>query len=632
MPMASGPAGARRPQRVLIANRGEIALRIVRTVRDLGGTSILPYTPEDLMSPAAELADEAYALPQGSSYTDGAAILALAASTGAEAVHPGYGFLAEDDAFAQAVLDAGLIWVGPSPSAMRALGDKMTARATAERAGVAPVPGITDAVTSASTVLSFARAHGYPVALKRTDGGGGRGITVLASDDEVLATPAFEAAASGGATLILERFITAARHVETQCVRDARGAFAVVSTRDCTLQRRNQKLVEEAPAPFLPAGMHERLVDSSRRLLDSVGYVGVATCEFLLTSEDELYFLEVNPRLQVEHCVSEEVAGIDLVDLQLQVAAGGDLPAVPEPRGHSLELRVTCEDPTQGLAPSTGTITRLRWPAGPGIRIDSGVTQGDVVTPVFDPMLAKIVVTGASRDQAIRRARRALAETVVEGVTVCTALHEHVLRREEFTQPDATGRLGVTTRWIETDVLDRLREQGDGERASAAQGAAEGASTAPAAAGPVRNPRTRSTYVIELNGRRVQLTLPDGVLGGHGPRMGGSYPGAPTTRSQQPLRSRPASRAAQRAVSEGEDPSVIAAPMQAVVTRICVEPGQPVRAGDLMVVLESMKMENYVHSPVDGVVGQIPIGAGQTVSAGQSLIHLRPADEQDEED
>lgn len=222
MPMASGPAGARRPQRVLIANRGEIALRIVRTVRDLGGTSILPYTPEDLMSPAAELADEAYALPQGSSYTDGEAILALAVSTGAEAIHPGYGFLAEDDAFAQAVIDAGLIWVGPSPSAMRALGDKMTARATAERAGVAPVPGITDSVTSASVVLAFAHAHGYPVALKRTDGGGGRGITVLANDDEVRATPAFEAAASGGATLILERFITAARHVETQCVRDAR--------------------------------------------------------------------------------------------------------------------------------------------------------------------------------------------------------------------------------------------------------------------------------------------------------------------------------------------------------------------------------------------------------------------------
>ncbi|WP_172192595.1 biotin carboxylase N-terminal domain-containing protein [Actinomyces faecalis] len=638
MPMASGPVGEQRLRRVLIANRGEIALRVVRTVRDLGGTSILPYTPEDLMSPAAELADEAYALPEGSSYTDAAAVLALAARTGAEAIHPGYGFLAEDAAFAQAVLDAGLVWIGPSPSAMRALGDKMTARATAERAGVAPVPGITDRVTSASTVISFARTYGYPVALKRTDGGGGRGITVLTSDEEVRATPAFDAAASGDATLILERFVTAARHVETQCVRDAYGSFAVVSTRDCTLQRRNQKLVEEAPAPFLPDGVHDQLVEGSRRLLDSVGYVGVATCEFLLTDHDELYFLEVNPRLQVEHCVSEEVAGIDLVELQLDIATGGRLPPLPAPRGHSLELRITCEDATQGMAPSTGTITRLRWPAGPGVRIDSGVVEGDVVTPVFDPMLAKIVVTGASRDQAVRRARRALAETVVEGVTVCTALHEHVLRREEFTAPSAQGRLEVTTRWIETDVLDRLREHADGEGATASDSSA--AAGVPGTSqvstqggpGPVHNPRTRSTYVIELNGRRVQLTLPDGVLGGHGPRMGGRYPGAPTLRSQQPLRARPTSQAARHGTGEVEDPSVIAAPMQAVVTRICVEPGQQVRSGDLMVVLESMKMENYVHSPVDGVVRQIPVGAGRTVSAGEVLIHLQPADAQDQQD
>ena len=244
--------------RILIANRGEIALRIVRTARDLGATSILPYTPEDLMSPAAELADEAYAMPEGSSYTDADAILSMARATGADAVHPGYGFLSENDTFAQAVADAGIVWVGPSPSAMRALGDKMSARATAERAGVAPVPGITESVTDAETVMAFAAAHGYPVALKRTDGGGGRGITVLGSDEEVRATPAFDSAAAGGGTLILEKFVTAARHVETQCARDRHDAFAVVSTRDCTLQRRNQKLVEEAPAPFLPAGAHKR--------------------------------------------------------------------------------------------------------------------------------------------------------------------------------------------------------------------------------------------------------------------------------------------------------------------------------------------------------------------------------------
>ncbi|MFC2660272.1 MAG: biotin carboxylase N-terminal domain-containing protein [Actinomyces sp.] len=597
--------------RILIANRGEIALRVVRTVRDLGGTSILPYTPEDILSPAAELADEAHALPEVSSYTDAEAILAMARATGADAVHPGYGFLSENDAFAQAVIDAGITWVGPSPAAMRALGDKLSARSTAERAGVAPVPGITESVTSAGTVTAFAAAHGYPVALKRTDGGGGRGITVLTSDEEAGATPAFESAAAGAGTLILEKFVTAARHVETQCARDRHGDFAVVSTRDCTLQRRNQKLLEEAPAPYLPEGVHDRLIEASRRLLRAVDYVGVATCEFLLTPAGDLWFLEVNPRLQVEHCVSEEVTGVDLVEVQLRIAAGGRLGPIPEPRGHSVELRVTCEDPARGLAPSTGAITRLRWPAGPGVRIESGIVEGDVVTPMFDPMLAKIVVTGSSRDQAIRRARRALDETVVEGVTVCTDLHAHVLTRPELTRPDADGLLGVTTRWIEDDVLPALADP---------TAVREGAEPAP------ENRRTRSSYVIEINGRRVQLTVPDGILGGHGPRLGVGYPGASTQRrTRQPLRGRPNSRSGTRGTAEptGADPSVIAAPMQAIVTRICVEPGQRVRTGELLVVLESMKMENYVHAPADATVAEIPVSAGRTVSAGEVLVRMR---------
>ena len=600
--------------RILIANRGEIALRVVRTVRDLGGASILPYTPEDLMSPAAELADEAHALPEGSSYTDADAILSMARATGADAVHPGYGFLSENDTFAQAVADAGIVWVGPSPSAMRALGDKMSARATAERAGVAPVPGITESVTDAETVMAFAAAHGYPVALKRTDGGGGRGITVLGSDEEVRATPAFDSAAAGGGTLILEKFVTAARHVETQCARDSHDAFAVVSTRDCTLQRRNQKLLEEAPAPCLPAGVHDRLVEASRRLLETVDYVGVATCEFLLTPAGDLWFLEVNPRLQVEHCVSEEVTGVDLVELQLRIAAGGHVGPIPEPRGHSIELRITCEDPARGLAPSTGAITRLRWPAGPGIRIESGVVEGDVVTPMFDPMLAKIVVTGSTRDQAIRRARRALSETIVEGVTVCTALHEHVLTRPELTEPSADGAdgsLSVTTRWLENDVLPELADPAS---------VATGAEPAP------ENRRTRSSYVIELNGQRVQLTIPDGILGGHGPRLGAGYPGAPSQRlTQQPLRGRASARSGAREAAEpaAADPSVIPAPMQAIVTRICVEPGQQVHAGELLVVLESMKMENYVHAPNDATVEEIPVSAGRTVSAGEVLVRMK---------
>ena len=610
--------------RILVANRGEIALRIVRTARDLGATSILPYTPEDLMSPAAELADEAYAMPEGSSYTDAAAVLELARTTGADAVHPGYGFLSEDADFARSIIEAGITWVGPSPEAMDALGDKMSARATAERAKVAPVPGITDSVTDAETVISFAGTHGYPVALKRTDGGGGRGITVLHNDDEVRSTPAFESAALGGGTLILERFVTAARHIETQCARDSHGGFAVVSTRDCSLQRRNQKLLEEAPAPFLPEGAHDRLVEASRRLLETVDYVGVATCEFLLTPEEDLWFLEVNPRLQVEHCVSEEVTGTDLVELQLRIAEGGHLGEINEPRGHSLELRITCEDPSHGLAPSTGAITRLRWPAGPGIRIESGVTEGDVVTPMFDPMLAKIVVTGATREQAIARARRALRETVVEGVTVCTALHTEVLERPAFTNPDASGRLTVTTRWIENEVLPELADAG-------APADADGSQAAPEA---VTNPRTRSSYIIELNGRRMQLTLPDGILAPSNPARGFS----PRSNRAQPLRGRSGGTtrsarggASGETESTGSEPGVIAAPMQAIVTRICVEPGQQVCQGDLLVVLESMKMENYVHAPSDGTISEIPVGAGRTVSAGDVLVRMHTPENSPEE-
>ena len=610
--------------RILIANRGEIALRIVRTARDLGATSILPYTPEDLMSPAAELADEAYALPEGSSYTDAAAVLELARTTGADAIHPGYGFLSEDADFARSIIEAGITWVGPSPEAMDALGDKMSARATAERAKVAPVPGITDSVTDAGTVIDFAATHGYPVALKRTDGGGGRGITVLHNDDEVRSTPAFESAALGGGTLILERFVTAARHIETQCARDSHGGFAVVSTRDCSLQRRNQKLLEEAPAPFLPEDVHDRLVEASRRLLETVDYIGVATCEFLLTPEGDVWFLEVNPRLQVEHCVSEEVTGTDLVEVQLRIAEGGRLGELNEPRGHSLELRITCEDPSRGLAPSTGAIIRLRWPAGPGIRIESGVTEGDVVTPMFDPMLAKIVVTGATREQAIARARRALRETIVEGVTVCTPLHAEVLERSDFTTPDESGRLTVTTRWIENEVLPDLADAGGPADADGSQAAQEA----------VTNPRTRSSYIIELNGRRMQLTLPDGILAPSNPARGFS----PRSNRAQPLRGRSGGTtrsarggASGETESTGSEPGVIAAPMQAIVTRICVEPGQQVCQGDLLVVLESMKMENYVHALSDGTISEIPVGAGRTVSAGDVLVRMHTPENSPEE-
>ena len=606
--------------RVLIANRGEIALRVVRTLRDLGVTSILPYTPDDILTPPAELADEAHALPADTRYDNAAAVLELARATGADAIHPGYGYLSEDADFARAVIDAGITWVGPSPEAMDALGDKMSARATALRAGVAPVPGLTDPVTDVDTVLAFAAEHGWPVALKRTDGGGGRGITVLHDEAQARATDALVGAQAAGATLLLERFVTAARHVETQCARDAHGGFAVVSTRDCSLQRRNQKLLEEAPAPFLPEGVEELLVSSSHRLLDAVDYVGVATCEFLLTPTGEVYFLEVNPRLQVEHCVSEEVTGTDLVAVQLTLASGGHLPAIPAPRGHSIELRITCEDATRGLAPCTGAITRLRWPAGPGIRIESGVVEGDVVTPFFDPMLAKIVVTGSSREQAIERARRALYETLVEGVTVCTALHEDVLGRTDFTRPTADGRLGVTTRWIEDTVLPDLAAGDHAAGPAVAAGPVTAGSQAPAAPAPTA--RTRSTYVIEVNGQRVQLTIPDGLLGGAGPRA----TVAEHRRRVQPLRDRARATARPGAAGAGAEPGLIIAPMQAIVTRVCVEEGRRVQAGDLLIVLESMKMENYVHAPIDGVVTSIQAVAGRTVSAGDVLVRLTGED------
>lgn len=607
--------------RVLVANRGEIALRVVRTLRDLGVASVLPYTPEDLMGPAAELADEAYALGEEGSYNDAQAILSLAHSQQVDAIHPGYGFLSEDADFAQAVIDDGIVWIGPSPSAMRALGDKMSARATAQAAGVEPVPGGSQPVTQARTVLDFASRHGYPVALKRTDGGGGRGITVLWDAEQVRSTPAFDSARAGGATLVLERFVTAARHVETQCVRDRHGAFAVVSTRDCTLQRRNQKLLEEAPAPFLPPGVHDQLVERSRRLLEAVDYVGVATCEFLLTPEGDLWFLEVNPRLQVEHCVSEEVTGTDLVETQLRVAAGGRLGEVPTPRGHSIEMRITCEDPAKGMLPTTGTITRLRWPAGPGVRIESGTMEGDVVTAQFDPMLAKIVVTGATREQALARCRRALAETVVEGLSVCIPLHSHVLSRPELTQADPKGRLAVTTRWIEDDVLPRL-QAGSHEQVSVP---GLGAVPVPSHSQDVDQRRTRSTYVIELNGRRLQLTLPDGILGGPGARHN---IGARPHRAPQPLRARQSRGPRNQAGSVDPADGTIAAPMQAIVTRICTTEGRKVHEGDLLVVLESMKMENYVHAPMDGTVTEVPVSAGQTVSAGEVLVTLAPTAEQ----
>ena len=611
--------------RILIANRSEIAMRVTRTIADRGGKSILPYTAEDLTAPATALADEAYALPAGSGYTDAQAILELAKSTGAQAIHPGYGFLAENVEFAKAVIDAGITWIGPSPEAMEALGDKMSARQVAESAGVDPVPGITDAVTEASVVKEFAARYGYPVALKRTDGGGGRGITVLYSDEEVDTTPALDevqsatpGTAGGTVTQILEKFITHARHVETQCARDAFGNFAVVSTRDCTLQRRNQKLLEEAPAPFLPADIEHKLVENSRRLFEAVNYVGVGTCEFLYTDEGDLWFLEVNPRLQVEHCVSEEVSGTDLVDIQLRLAEGQCLPQLEPAQGHSIELRITCEDPSRALAPTTGTITGVHWPAGHGVRVESGIAVGDEVTPFFDPMLAKLVITGPTRQAAIARALRALRETSIEGLATCLSAHEAALKSPAFTAVvdghEAAENYTVTTRWIENELLPTLID----EEAQAA--AASGAATAPA---------PRREVIIEVDGRRVKLGVPADLFTATAiavPVEGPLGTSAPVSSITQPLRAGRGSRGGHNAVQEVSD-GCVTAPIQAIVTRIAVEDGQQVEEGELLVVLESMKMENYVRAPHAGVVELVGVATGATVSAGDELLNLHKEDQ-----
>ena len=380
--------------KLLVANRGEIALRVVRTAREMGIPTVVVYAEQDRHCQYVQMADEAYLL-SGDTYADTYLnedlLISILERSGADAVHPGYGFLSEVASFATRVMDAGAVWVGPSPRALKALGDKISARNVATKAKVPPVPGISHAVSDMRVLLDFAHTHGYPLMMKRTDGGGGRGITLVRNDDELRGFYLNHNAVQGGdlAEHFVERFIDHGRHVETQCGRDTHGEFTVYSTRDCSVQRRNQKLIEEAPAPFLDPEVEEQLHAYSRRLFEAVQYVGLGTCEFMVTDTGKAYFLEVNPRLQVEHTVSEEVCGLDLVREQLTIAAGGHLTPAPAPRGHSFELRITSEDPKSNLTPSSGTLEMVRWPSGPGIRVDSGVAEGDTISPKFDSMMDK---------------------------------------------------------------------------------------------------------------------------------------------------------------------------------------------------------------------------------------------------
>jgi acetyl-CoA/propionyl-CoA carboxylase biotin carboxyl carrier protein len=600
-------------EKLLIANRGEIALRVVRTAREMGIATVAVYMEPDRDSLFARLADEAYLLPgetYNETYLNEDLIIEIAKRSGADAIHPGYGFLSEISSFATKVSAASITWVGPDPSVLDELGDKITARRFAQRAKVPPVPGISEPVSSIQPLLDFGHEHGYPIMMKRTDGGGGRGITVVNNDDELRAFYMSHDALQGGDLdeYFIEKFVPSARHVETQSGRDSHGNFTVYSTRDCSVQRRNQKLVEEAPAPFLSSDVRSQLEGFSRRLFEAAGYQGLGTCEFMVTPESKVYFLEVNPRLQVEHTVSEEVCGLDLVREQLVIASGGELTPAPQSRGHSFELRITSEDPATNLTPASGTLERINWPSGPGIRVDSGVAAGDVISAKFDSLMGKLVVTASSRVAAIERVRRALAELDIEGVPTPKELFGKIFSDSDFTGEDEDFL--VTTKWLEHKYLAQKPESiksGQPASLTASQG---GESTS--------EREEHETFVIEIDNKRVHLSLPPELFSaGADPRTRKDRP------ASQPLRGR-GSRA-EVGAEHDSNPGAngeISAPMQAVVTRVCVAPGQAVAKGDLLIVLESMKMENYVYSPLDGRIEEILVGASQGVDAGETLVRL----------
>lgn len=594
-------------RKVLIANRGEIAVRIARACADAQVASVAVYADQDRESLHVRLADEAYALGgvrAAETYLDIAKLLEVARRSGADAVHPGYGFLAENAAFAQAVIDEGLTWVGPPPSAIDALGDKVSARHIAQRAGAPLVAGTPDPVADASEVRAFAAEHGLPIAIKAAFGGGGRGLKVARETDEI--TEMFDSAvreataAFGRGECFVERYLDSPRHVETQCLADAHGTVVVVSTRDCSLQRRHQKLVEEAPAPFLTPEQEQLLVDSSIAILREAGYVGAGTCEFLVARDGTVSFLEVNTRLQVEHPVTEEVTGIDLVREQLRIAAGEPLgyDAVPV-RGHSLEFRINGEDPAAGFLPSPGRITRLRFPAGPGVRVDSGVVEGDTVSGAFDSMIAKLIVTGATRQQAIERARRALAELEVVGIPTVVPFHRAVLDAPDFAPADPEQPFSVHTRWIETTFAGTV-----------AGLAGPPQPTAPAEPEPEPEQLTERV-VVEVGGKRIEVVLPAGL-------------GLASGRTRSGLAARPnrPRRTSGRPVVSAANGTTLASPMQGTIVKVAVADGAEVAEGDLIVVLEAMKMEQPLLAHRAGTVQRLSAGVGASVSAGTAICEI----------
>jgi len=582
--------------KILIANRGEIAVRVIRAARDEGLQTVAVYADPDRDAQHVKLADEAYALggaTAAQSYLVMDKLIEIAIRSGADAVHPGYGFLSENAQFAQKCIDAGLTWIGPSPESITQLGDKVAARHIAQKVGAPLVPGTKDPVKSADEVIAFADEHGLPIAVKAAFGGGGRGIKVARDREsivEMYESAVREAtAAFGRGECFIERFLDSPRHVETQCLADAHGNVVVVSTRDCSLQRRNQKLVEEAPAPYLSDEQNERLYEASRAILREAGYQGAGTCEFLVGTDGTISFLEVNTRLQVEHPVSEEISGLDLVREQFRIARGEKIEEKdPVLRGHSFEFRINGEDAGRSFMPAPGTIEKMTVPTGPGVRWDSGFVAGDVIGGNFDSMLAKLIVTGADREQALQRARRALAELTIEGMPTVIPFHRVVLDDPAFA-PAEGGEFKVHTRWIETEFNNTIPMY----------------SGAPGNVNSDEDERT--TVVVEVNGKRLEVSLPD--------LSGGAKPAAkPAVKTRK-------SRSARGAAKGGGDE--LTSPMQGTIVKVAASDGDTVAEGDLILVLEAMKMEQPITAHKAGKVSGLSAKPGDTVTSGAVLATIK---------
>jgi acetyl-CoA/propionyl-CoA carboxylase biotin carboxyl carrier protein len=594
VPESAADLGPVTLHKVLVANRGEIAVRVIRACRDAGLASVAVYADPDRDAPFARMADEAFALggtTPGESYLVIDKLLDVAKRAGADAVHPGYGFLSENADFAQAVLDAGLVWIGPSPQSIRDLGDKVTARHIAMRAGAPLVPGTKDPVSGPDEVVAFAEEHGLPVAIKAAFGGGGRGLKVARTLEEI--PELFDSAvreavtAFGRGECFVERYLDKPRHVEAQVLADKHGNVIVVGTRDCSLQRRHQKLVEEAPAPFLTDDQRARIHSSAKAICAEAGYYGAGTVEYLVGLDGSISFLEVNTRLQVEHPVSEETSGIDLVLEQFRIAANEKLRFTedPTPRGHSIEFRINGEDAGRNFLPAPGLVKTFVEPAGPGVRVDAGVRSGDVIGGQFDSLLAKLIVTGEDRQQALARARRALDEMVVEGMATVLPFHRAVVRDPAFT---AENGFTVHTRWIETEFDNTIPPFTDPATAEEEDG-------------------ERQTVVVEVGGRRLEVSLPSNLA------VGAAAPAA--------AKAKPRKRAGKSAAAVSGD--VVAAPMQGTIVKVAVADGQTVEAGELLVVLEAMKMENPVTAHKAGTVTGLAATPGETVSQGAVLLELK---------